>query len=91
MRSILGCGSMCIGDILRPLPSSARGEMRQLSIDLAAARHSGTGAVPVRPYAIVASIFNLEDRLEDFMERLHRIVITSGSSATVPPTTPRNA
>jgi len=62
-----------------------RGEMRQLSIDLAAARHSRTGAVPVRPYAIVASIFNLEDRLEDFMERLqpyrdHVWLISDGST-----------
>src|ERR1700716_532575 len=42
-----------------------RAEMRQLSIDLAAARRGGTGAATVRPYAIVASIFNLEDHLEE--------------------------
>src|SRR5947208_14937149 len=47
-----------------------RGEMRHLSIDLAGARGDGTGAVPVRPYAIVASIFNLEDHLDEFMEPL---------------------
>jgi len=68
-----------------------RAEMRQLSIDLAAARNGRTGAVAARPYAIIASIFNLEDRLEDFMERLDRIVITSGSSATVRRITLRNA
>jgi len=60
-----------------------RGEMRQVSIDLAAAR--STGAVTVRPYAIVASIFNLEDRLDEFMERLqpyrdHVWLISDGST-----------
>ena len=60
-----------------------RGEMRQVSIDLAAAR--STGAVTVRPYAIVASIFNLEDHLEEFMERLqpyrdHVWLISDGST-----------
>jgi len=62
-----------------------RGEMSQLSIDLAAARRDGTGAVTVRPYAIVASIFNLEDHLEEFMERLqpyrdHVWLISDGST-----------
>src|SRR6266446_3253144 len=62
-----------------------RGEMGQVSIDLAAARRGGTGAVTVRPYAIVASIFNLEDHLEEFMERLqpyrdHVWLISDGST-----------
>jgi len=62
-----------------------RGEMGQLSIDLAAARRGGTGTVTVRPYAIVASIFNLEDHLEEFMERLqpyrdHVWLISDGST-----------
>ena len=62
-----------------------RGEMRRLSIDLAAARRGSTGAVTVRPYAIVASIFNLEDHLEEFMERLrpyrdHVWLISDGST-----------
>ena len=62
-----------------------RGEMRQLSIDLAAARRGSSGAATVRPYAIVASIFNLEDSLEEFMERLqpyrdHVWLISDGST-----------
>jgi cellulose synthase/poly-beta-1,6-N-acetylglucosamine synthase-like glycosyltransferase len=62
-----------------------RAEMRELSIDLAAGRNGRTGAPAVRPYAIVASIFNLEDRLEDFMERLrphrdHVWLISDGST-----------
>jgi hypothetical protein len=62
-----------------------RGEMRHLSIDLAGARGGRTDAVPVRPYAIVASIFNLEDHLDDFMERLqpyreHVWLISDGST-----------
>src|SRR5881394_2866712 len=60
-------------------------DMRQLSIDLAGARDGRTGAVAVRPYAIVASIFNLEDRLDEFMERLqpyreHVWLISDGST-----------
>src|SRR6184192_1830055 len=60
-------------------------DMRQLSIDLAGARGGRTGAVAVRPYAIVASIFNLEDRLDEFMERLqpyreHVWLISDGST-----------
>src|SRR6267143_6881598 len=62
-----------------------RGEMRRLSIDLAAVRRGSTGAVTVRPYAFVASIFNLEDHLEEFMERLrpyrdHVWLISDGST-----------
>ncbi|HTY48102.1 MAG TPA: glycosyltransferase family 2 protein [Steroidobacteraceae bacterium] len=55
-----------------------------LSIDLLSGRSAGV--VPaVRPYAIIASIFNLEDRLEDFMERLapyrqHVWLISDGST-----------
>jgi cellulose synthase/poly-beta-1,6-N-acetylglucosamine synthase-like glycosyltransferase len=47
-----------------------RDEVRELSIDLGAARRAGTGSGAVRPYAIVASIFNLGDDLDDFVERL---------------------
>jgi cellulose synthase/poly-beta-1,6-N-acetylglucosamine synthase-like glycosyltransferase len=47
-----------------------RDEVRELSIDLGAARRAGMGRAAVRPYAIVASIFNLGDELDDFMERL---------------------
>jgi len=62
-----------------------RGELRRLSIDLAAARRGGIGAGSVRPYAIIASIFNLEDQLEEFMERLqpyrdHVWLISDGST-----------
>lgn len=42
---------------------------RHLSIDLASALPAGARqVVPVRPYAIVASIFNLEPLLDEFME-----------------------
>lgn len=42
---------------------------RHLSIDLAAALPVGAReVVPIRPYAIVASIFNLEPLLDEFME-----------------------
>ena len=42
---------------------------RSLSIDLTTALPAETWRViPVRPYAIVASIFNLEERLDEFME-----------------------
>ena len=62
-----------------------RGDVRLLSIDLAAARRSGAGAVTVRPYAIIASIFNLEEHLDEFMERLqpyrdHVWLISDGST-----------
>src|SRR5438034_2138648 len=62
-----------------------RGEMRELSIELAGARRGGAGAATARPYAIVASIFNLEERLEEFMERLqpyrdHVWLISDGST-----------
>src|SRR5207248_11731920 len=46
------------------------GETHLLSIDLAGARGGRTGSVRVRPYAIIASIYNLEDELDEFMERL---------------------
>ena len=52
----------------------SRGAARQMSIDLPAAQRRAGGAVGVRaaarPYAIVASIYNLEDELDEFMERL---------------------
>jgi len=62
-----------------------RSEMRQLSIDLTAARGGGIGAGTVLPYAIIASIFNLEDQLDEFMERLqpyrdHVWLISDGST-----------
>src|SRR5207248_6526441 len=62
-----------------------RGDVPLLSIDLAAARRSGAGAVTVRPYAIIASIFNLEEHLDEFMERLqpyrdHVWLISDGST-----------
>src|SRR5688572_25689388 len=42
---------------------------RNCSIDLAAALPEGTHRLEsIRPYAIVASIFNFEDHLEEFME-----------------------
>ena len=52
----------------------SRGAVRQLSIDLPAAQRKLGGPITVRaacrPYAIIASIYNLEDELDEFMERL---------------------
>src|SRR5436853_5722922 len=61
------------------------GETHLLSIDLAGARGGRTGSVRVRPYAIIASIHNLEDELDEFMERLqpyrdHVWLISDGST-----------
>jgi len=61
------------------------GETHLLSIDLAGARGARTGSVRVRPYAIIASIYNLEDELDEFMERLqpyrdHIWLISDGST-----------
>lgn len=43
----------------------------ELSIDLAAALPPGARRVaPLRPYAIIASVFNLESQLEEFMDAL---------------------
>ena len=62
-----------------------RSEMSRLSIDLTAVRPNGPRTVSARPYAIVASIFNLEDQLDEFMERLqpyrdHVWLISDGST-----------
>lgn len=41
---------------------------RELSIDIAKSSPDGARHVePTRPYAIVASVFNLDDKLDDFM------------------------
>ncbi|HVC31594.1 MAG TPA: hypothetical protein VND24_10435, partial [Steroidobacteraceae bacterium] len=43
------------------------GREREVSIDLAAALPAGSlPVVPVEPYAIIASVFNLEERIEEF-------------------------
>ena len=60
-------------------------EFRLLSVDLPALEGSTIGRARARPYAIIASIFNLEDRLEDFMARLapyreHVWLISDGST-----------
>ncbi|MDE2221149.1 MAG: hypothetical protein KGJ52_12310, partial [Gammaproteobacteria bacterium] len=56
-----------------------------LSVDLAATRDGDSGAARARPYAIVASIYNLGDQLDDFMERLqpyrdHIWLVSDGST-----------
>lgn len=61
------------------------GDMRHTSIDLAAACSAGRGAMRVRPYAIVASLFNWQDQLDEFMERLrpyqrHVWLVSDGST-----------
>ena len=52
----------------------SRGAVRQLSIDLPAAQRKGTsqvsGRTAARPYAIIASVFNMGDEVDEFMERL---------------------
>ncbi len=62
-----------------------RSAMSTLSIDLTTTQACAAGAVSVRPYAIVASIFNLEEQLDAFMERLqpyreHVWLISDGST-----------
>ena len=59
--------------------------LRILSIDLAGSRPSGArGGTHARPFAIIASVFNLEPRLEEFKEALlpyrdHVWLISDGS------------
>jgi cellulose synthase/poly-beta-1,6-N-acetylglucosamine synthase-like glycosyltransferase len=49
--------------------TSGTDDNRSLSIDLAAELPvDARRAVPIRPYAIIASIFNLEEQLDEFME-----------------------
>ena len=53
----------------RHIATAPTEENRHLSIDLAASLPAASRqAVPVQPYAIVASIFNLEPLLEEFMD-----------------------
>jgi cellulose synthase/poly-beta-1,6-N-acetylglucosamine synthase-like glycosyltransferase len=47
-----------------------RSETARMSIDLNATQANGGPPVRAWPYAIVASIFNLEEQLDSFMERL---------------------
>src|SRR5258708_22949535 len=58
--------------------------MSRLSIDLTSVRPDIPRTVNARPYAIIASIFNLEDQLDEFMERMqpyrdHVWLISDGS------------
>ena len=62
-----------------------RTEMSRLSIDLTSVRPDIPRTVNARPYAIIASIFNLEDQLDEFMERMqpyrdHVWLISDGST-----------
>ncbi len=53
----------------RHIATAPTEDNRHLSIDLAAALPAGARqVVPTRPYAIVASIFNLEPLLDEFMD-----------------------
>lgn len=53
----------------RHIATAPTEENRHLSIDITAALPAGARqVVPVRPYAIVASIFNLEPLLDEFMD-----------------------
>jgi hypothetical protein len=58
----------------RNTATAASGEdNRELSIDLTAALPPDTWRIqPVRPYAIVASIYNLEDGLDEFTEAFEK-------------------
>lgn len=67
--------------------SAERGttEFSLLSVDLPAAAGPAIGRAGARPFAIVASIYNLEDRLDDFMARFapyreHVWLISDGST-----------
>ncbi len=49
--------------------ASASADNRNVSIDLAGSLPGGTRRLrPLRPYAIIASVFNLGDRLDEFLE-----------------------
>jgi cellulose synthase/poly-beta-1,6-N-acetylglucosamine synthase-like glycosyltransferase len=48
------------------------GRATNLSINLAAIVPAGASRVPVSRFAIIASVFNLEDQLEDFIEAFGR-------------------
>lgn len=53
----------------RHIATAPTEENRHLSIDLSAAFPAGARQlVPVRPYAIIASIHNLEPLLDEFMD-----------------------
>ncbi|HLY51699.1 MAG TPA: glycosyltransferase family 2 protein, partial [Steroidobacteraceae bacterium] len=61
------------------------GECALLSVDLPVPPTPATARPRVRPFAIIASIYNLEDRLDDFMVRLaphreHVWLISDGST-----------
>jgi cellulose synthase/poly-beta-1,6-N-acetylglucosamine synthase-like glycosyltransferase len=67
----------------------SRGAVRHLSIDLPAAQRKGSGPgagrTAARPWAIIASVFNLGDEVDEFMERLepyreHIWLISDGST-----------
>jgi cellulose synthase/poly-beta-1,6-N-acetylglucosamine synthase-like glycosyltransferase len=67
--------------------SAGRGtaESHLLSVDLPAPGGAAIGSARARPFAIVASIFNLEDRVDDLMARLapyreHVWLISDGST-----------
>lgn len=67
--------------------SAERGaaESAVMSVDLPAVARPALGRARARPFAIVASIYNLEDRLDDFMARLgpyreHVWLISDGST-----------
>ena len=49
--------------------ASASAENRNVSIDLASSFPGGARRLmPLRPYAIIASVYNLGDRLDEFLE-----------------------
>lgn len=48
------------------------GRVANLSINLAALVPTGAGRVPVSRFAIIASVFNLEDHIEEFIEAFGR-------------------
>lgn len=48
------------------------GRVANMSINLAAMVPAGVGRVPVSRFAIIASVFNLEDHIEEFIEAFSR-------------------
>jgi len=90
MRPILGL-VMCIGDILRALSELAAAKCADVRLISPPLETPGTGAGRSGRTRSVASISDLEDRLEDFMERWHVCDRRSHKSATVPPTKSGNA
>ena len=73
------CAGLCAASVHAPPPHRGGGRCRwkaaawpNLSINLAALVPPDASRVPVSRFAIIASVFNLEDQLEEFMQAFGR-------------------